>query len=116
MKIQLSVSVFLLAAGSLMAQNNTPPATPPAGSDTVKTNIATTAEQRAQLSYNKGIADFQKGDYKTAKTDFDTAIALKPTFEEAYVSRGNVLFKLKDYANATADYNKALIMNGNDDK
>lgn len=114
MKIRLLVSVSLLAAGSLFAQNNTPPAAAPG--DTVKTNIAATPEQRAQLSYNKGIDDFTKGSYKEALTDFDTAIAIKPAFEEAYLNRGNTKLKLKDYSGAITDYSKATELNPKDDK
>src|ERR1700757_2303878 len=115
MKIKLLVSISLLTAGGLFAQNATP-TPPPAGADTVKTNIASTPEQKAQLSYNKGIEDFTKGNYKAAVTDFDTAIAIKPTFEEAFLNRGNTKLKLKDYNNAIADYTKATELKPTDDK
>ncbi|HSY77260.1 MAG TPA: hypothetical protein VK890_10410, partial [Bacteroidia bacterium] len=85
MKIKLSISISLLCVTGLMAQTNTPP--PATTGDTIKTNIANTREQQAQLSYNKGIEDFTKGNYKAAIIDFDTAIAIKPTFEEAYLNR-----------------------------
>src|ERR1700679_2993310 len=92
-------------AGTISAQVN----------DTVKATTLQPA-QGAEINYNNGIADFGKGDFKTAITDFDQAINLKPDFEQAYLNRGNAKFKLKDYAGATSDYTKATALNANDDK
>ncbi|NNM93982.1 MAG: hypothetical protein HKL88_00795, partial [Bacteroidia bacterium] len=91
------------------------PAPKPGPNDTVKT-VVQTPEQKAELSYNKGIADYAKGDYTTAAADFTDALTNKPDFEQAYLNRGNTKLKLKDNQGALTDFNKAIILSSSDDK
>ena len=46
--------------------------------------------------------------------DFQKAIALSPSFEDAYCNRGNVYYVLKKYNLAVQDYQKALELDPND--
>ncbi len=102
----LTIFTALLAAGTLSAQVKDTSKHTAGANDTVKATTLQPA-QGAEVNYNTGIADFGKGDFKTAITDFDQAIALKPDFEQAYLNRGNAKFKLKDYQGAISDYTKA---------
>src|SRR4029077_17319315 len=119
MKRKLSITIAaVFAVGYMVAQVTTPPAntTPTGGAgDTVK---ATTLppDQAAEISYNKGIEDFGKGDFNAALLDFNQAITLKPDFEAAFLNRGNTRLKLKDYKGALDDYGQAVKLNANDDK
>lgn len=47
-----------------------------------------------------------------ARTDLDQAIALHPTYKNAYLLRGNAHLLLKDYPAAIADYDRALELDG----
>jgi tetratricopeptide (TPR) repeat protein len=47
-----------------------------------------------------------------ARADLDQAIALHPTYKNAYLLRGNANLLLKDYAAAVADYDRALELDG----
>jgi len=47
-------------------------------------------------------------DYGGALSDYNNAIAIRPTFWEAYYQRGNVLVNMNNQQMAIQDYNKAI--------
>jgi tetratricopeptide (TPR) repeat protein len=51
------------------------------------------------------------GDLKTALTDLNLAIKLKPDFADAYYNRGKTLGAMGDAKGAIADYTKAIELN-----
>ncbi|HLO68596.1 MAG TPA: tetratricopeptide repeat protein [Holophaga sp.] len=51
---------------------------------------------RPELAYNDGVAAFNNGDYKAAKTHVDRAIATDPKFPDSYWLKGVVEFSLNN--------------------
>ncbi len=49
--------------------------------------------------------------YKKAINDFNKAINILPNYQDAYVMRGYVKFKLKDFKGAMSDLTKAISLN-----
>lgn len=66
--------------------------------------------RRAQaITYNnRGILSLIKGDKAKAKTDFDVAIRVDPSFGAAYVSRSWVNVSTERFTDALADANSAI--------
>ena len=61
--------------------------------------------------FNKGIAKYKIGDYKSAIEHYNITLFLNPSFAEAYNFRGNAKLMLHDYQGAIADYTKAVEIN-----
>lgn len=62
---------------------------------------------------NKGIALRALKQHEEAIAQFDKALALDPSYADAWFNRGAVLNELKRYDEATINYEKALILNSN---
>ncbi len=63
---------------------------------------------KAQTMLNRGIAAFDKSDFKTAKGDFEAAIAVNPRYVVAYTWLGDTLDTMGDPDAAIAEYDKAI--------
>jgi tetratricopeptide (TPR) repeat protein len=63
---------------------------------------------KVQALLNRGIAAFDKSDFKTAKRDFEAAIAANPRYVVAYTWLGDTLDNLGDPDAAIVQYDKAL--------
>lgn len=59
---------------------------------------------------NKGNAYDDKGEYKLAIENYNTAIALDKEFAQAYNGRANCRSKLKNFKDAILDYTKAVTL------
>jgi tetratricopeptide (TPR) repeat protein len=57
---------------------------------------------------NRGIILASGGQFDRAIADHTTAIELDPTSARAYVNRANSLFRMRRYAEALADYDRAI--------
>ncbi|MDB9314841.1 tetratricopeptide repeat protein [Spirulina sp. CS-785/01] len=60
---------------------------------------------------NRGLLYFQLEEYELALADFDVAIALNESLDQAYNNRANCYARLGQYAEAIADYQIALDFN-----
>jgi tetratricopeptide (TPR) repeat protein len=59
-----------------------------------------------------GVQKAEKGDYRSALSDFNKAIDLKPKYAEAYSRRGTLKYiNLNDPQGALADYTQAITIN-----
>jgi tetratricopeptide (TPR) repeat protein len=70
-----------------------------------------TDAKKASDLYDKAIKKLEKDDLKGAIKDFDAAIAIKPTFFEAYFNRATAKMNSEDYPGAIADYEETLKIN-----
>jgi tetratricopeptide (TPR) repeat protein/S1-C subfamily serine protease len=57
--------------------------------------------------FQRGLAQFNTGDYKGAASDYSKAIELQPNDAMSYLSRGNLQFALGNNTAALADFNQA---------
>ncbi|MDU6669919.1 MAG: DnaJ domain-containing protein [Bradyrhizobium sp.] len=57
----------------------------------------------ARAFHDRGMASFQKGDLSAALSDLDTAIQLDPRYQEAYIDRGIVFYRMRKFDRAFAD-------------
>ncbi|MGY3450281.1 DnaJ domain-containing protein [Bradyrhizobium sp. USDA 4353] len=62
-----------------------------------------TASNDARALHDRGMASFQKGDLAAALTDLDAAIQLDPRYQEAYIDRGIVFYRMRKFDRAFAD-------------
>ena len=62
---------------------------------------------------DRAIAKAELYDPLGAISDFNTAIILKPDYENAYIWRGEEKYKIYDYQGAILDYQLALKLNSN---
>ncbi|BAM87532.1 conserved hypothetical protein [Bradyrhizobium oligotrophicum S58] len=76
-------------------------ATGSCGSDAVLPGGTTSNEARAY--HDRGMASFQNGDLAAALTDLDAAIQLDPRYQEAYIDRGIVFYRMRKFDRAFAD-------------
>jgi len=67
--------------------------------------------QTAENYFEKGVAKYNKFDYKEAIRLLDSAIILNPRYSEAFNSRGLAKGYIEDYKGAIADYDKAIEFN-----
>jgi len=72
------------------------------------------ALDRASNLFQQGEAKLQSGDYQGALEDYNQALRLDNTNNNAYVSRGMVRFHLGDKQGAIDDFTKAIELNAND--
>lgn len=63
---------------------------------------------RAVSSYNRGADFMAQGDYNQAIAWFDKAIAVEPSFTEAYCNRGTAYYEKGEADAAIADFSKAI--------
>jgi tetratricopeptide (TPR) repeat protein len=66
---------------------------------------------QAEFVYECGNIYYWNKDYVKAKAEYDTAIALKPDFNEAYNNRGMIVRLLGDLDSALNDLNEAIRLN-----
>ena len=71
------------------------------GSDAVLPGGTTSNEARAY--HDRGMASFQNGDLTAALTNLDAAIQLDPRYQEAYIDRGIVFYRMRKFDRAFAD-------------
>jgi len=62
--------------------------------------------------YNQGQLELHKGNFESAKTYFDKAIALQENLTKAYFDRAMVLKKMGDHEEALKDYNHIIELQG----
>ena len=68
--------------------------------------------ERVPLAYNnRGLAFKDMGSYERAVEDYDKAIALKPSFYQAFANRGIAFKNMGRYERAVEDYDKAIALN-----
>jgi lipoprotein NlpI len=70
--------------------------------------VSRTWADAAEDAYNDGLRLFRAGQAREALAAFDKAIRLKPTYAEAYYSRGKLYHTLRQYEQALKDYDEAL--------
>jgi tetratricopeptide (TPR) repeat protein len=75
--------------------------------DAIKTGELTRLDLAATYS-NRGIIQASSGQLELAIADHTAAIRLNPQSVRAYVNRANSLFRLQRYAEALADYDRAI--------
>jgi tetratricopeptide (TPR) repeat protein len=64
---------------------------------------ANTPSNDARSHHDRGMASFQKGDFTAALADLDAAIQLDPRYQEAYIDRGIVFYRMRKFDRAFAD-------------
>lgn len=69
--------------------------------------MLTLSPQLAIAHYNKGVIYASQGDYTSALSALNEAIALKPEMGEAYYNRGYVYFMLGNGSAGAADLSRA---------
>ena len=57
----------------------------------------------ARSHHDRGMASFQKGDFAAALAELDAAIQLDPRYQEAYIDRGIVFYRMRKFDRAFAD-------------
>ena len=67
----------------------------------------TSTDSLASACYARGVAKMDVKD-STAFDDFAKAIAVKPDYVKAYISRGSLYFRKENYSSALRDYDKAV--------
>ncbi len=69
-------------------------------------------DPRQAIAYNnRGIAYEKQGEVEEARTDYETAVALKPDYAEAYNNLGNIYRGQGKYHAALENYNKVIELN-----
>jgi curved DNA-binding protein CbpA len=84
--------------------------TPPSADHAVETapSPPSAPVKDAQFYRQQGIASYRSGDLPVAIADFDLAIRLDPSLEDAYIDRGIVLYRLHQLDRAFADVAQAM--------
>src|SRR5580700_1965765 len=62
----------------------------------------------AILHDNRGMAFRANGDLTNARSDFDQAIGLNPSYTRAYANRGSLALAQRDFDGAIADLDQAI--------
>ncbi|UFZ07946.1 DnaJ domain-containing protein [Bradyrhizobium ontarionense] len=62
-----------------------------------------TPSNDARTHHDRGMASFQKGDFAAALADLDAAIQLDPRYQDAYIDRGIVFYRMRKFDRAFAD-------------
>jgi tetratricopeptide (TPR) repeat protein len=65
----------------------------------------------AKAYYNKGLQHFKQGNYTEAVTDFTSAIAIYPQYEEAFFQRALSHEKLGNTFQSISDYDQVVKIN-----
>ena len=66
---------------------------------------------RGVSCYNQGAAFMAKGEYDQAIACFDKALAIEPSFAEAYCNRGTAYYEKGQYDPAISDFSRAIEIN-----
>lgn len=64
--------------------------------------------------HNRGNTYQDKGDYRRAIPEYDTAIRLQPGYAEAWFARGRARFALGEFADAVMDFTQSLKLDPRD--
>ena len=91
-----------VGGGSPQAQGRTPGSGP----------IADSTRERARQAYEEGVRLINQKDYAGAVQSLTQAIQLEPTLAVAYVARGSANVGQRRFAEAAADYQYALKLDG----
>jgi tetratricopeptide (TPR) repeat protein len=75
--------------------------------DAIKTGDLTRVDLAATYS-NRGIILANSGQLERATADHNIAVQLDPLSARAYINRANTLFRARRYAEALADYDRAI--------
>ncbi len=67
----------------------------------------------ARAYNNRGSANLEAGDLKSAQEDFSKAFALNPKYPEAHLNIGIIHFRQKNFAEALQYYNQAIALRPN---
>ncbi len=62
----------------------------------------------AEVWFDRGVEQFETGDFEQAIESFDKAVEFKPDYHEAWLDRGVALFQLERFEEAIASYDKAV--------
>lgn len=65
-------------------------------------------QDRAATYVNRGILLSRRGRHEAAYEDFSKALEMERALVHALINRGNVLVRMKRYAEAVADYDRAV--------
>lgn len=110
--LALVVIASLAYAGTALADDN--PTNSSSKSRQVKTSTESLTKeqfekrQAAALKNAQGVKLFVAGKSKEAIAKLDEAIKIDPGYSTAYINRGNTKSSLKQYAEAVADFSKAI--------
>lgn len=100
--VRAQAKIAELGGGSPQAQGKPPGSGP----------IADSTRERARQSYEQGIRQINDRDYGGAVQSLSRTIQLEPTLPVAYVARGSAYIGLRRFAEAAADYQYALRLDG----
>ena len=64
----------------------------------------------AKFHRTRGVLAYRDGDLHRALADFDLAIQHDPNLAEAYVDRGIILYRMRQFARAFADMTRAKLI------
>ena len=101
------VGIMILITLGCSTTKTAPLAQTPAPSDTPPIN------EKALVSFERGISYVKAGVYEGAVEYFTQAITNDPNFADAYYNRGRVLGQLGKPEDAISDFNKAISLNPN---
>lgn len=76
----------------------------------------TAVGQSAKKFYKTGDEFFKAGNYKDAITQYTSAIAINPEYEDAYFMRGCAYEITKDFSKASDDFNRAMIFDAKNEE
>lgn len=62
----------------------------------------------AEVWFDRGVEQFEAGDFEEGIESFDKAIELKPDFHQVWLNRGAALFLLERFEKAIASFDKAV--------
>jgi curved DNA-binding protein CbpA len=121
--VHLSASAAPPAAGPKLATSEQPataaiaieqppstPTAPNAAADDAPAPVGPPLDitpNEARAYWAAGVAAHRSGDTEGALAAFDQAIQIDPTFEDAYVDRGMVLYRMQQFERAFADMSHA---------
>jgi CHAT domain-containing protein/tetratricopeptide (TPR) repeat protein len=80
--------------------------------ETAETNVLNPEleETEADVWFNKGVEQYEMGDFENAIISLDKALKIKPDYHEAWLNKGIALFDLGQFSEAIASYDKALVI------
>lgn len=76
-----------------------------------KTEVQLPKLENTEAYNNRGLANFEKGQYDLAISDYSEAIAIDPKNAAAYSNRGDTYLLKGQYDEAIADFSKVIEIN-----